>query len=172
MAQKILVIYASKYGATAEIAERIGQTLVDQGLACSVLPAQDVQGLNAYHAVVLGSAVYMGQWRKEARQFLKRHQQELSQRKVWLFSTGPTGDGEAEELLHGWVLPKSLQPIVDSIGVQEIAVFHGNIQVERLNSFEKWILKKVHAASGDFRDWQAITAWAESIAQALPAASA
>ncbi|MBE0689894.1 MAG: flavodoxin domain-containing protein, partial [Anaerolineae bacterium] len=70
MQNKALIAYASKYGATAEIAERIGQTLRESGLAAEVKPADQVDDVSKYSAVVLGSAVYAGQWRKEAATFL------------------------------------------------------------------------------------------------------
>ena len=66
MDKQVLVAYATKYGATAEIAEKIGEVLRQAGLPTDVLPVDRVGDLSAYKAVVLGSAVYIGQWRKEA----------------------------------------------------------------------------------------------------------
>nr|NIV29122.1 hypothetical protein [Anaerolineae bacterium] len=75
---KILVAYGTKYGATAEIAERIGQVLREAGLEAEVKSAERAGGLGQYGAVVLGSAVYMGQWRKEAARFLKESEAALA----------------------------------------------------------------------------------------------
>ena len=66
MEDKVLVAYATKYGATAEIAEKIGQVLRETGMAVDVEPADRVGDLSSYRAVVLGSGVYVGRWRKEA----------------------------------------------------------------------------------------------------------
>ena len=71
MNTQVLVVYATKYGATAEIAEKIGQVLRQAGLRTDVLPADGVSDLTPYKAVVLGSAVYIGKWRKEAVKFLQ-----------------------------------------------------------------------------------------------------
>ena len=71
MDEQVLVAYATKYGATTEIAEKIGQVLRQAGLSADVLPVDRVGDLSTYRAVVLGSAVYIGQWRKEAVRFLK-----------------------------------------------------------------------------------------------------
>ena len=57
---RVLVTYASKYGATAEIAEKIGQVLRQAGLQADVLPVNRVNDLTPYKAFVLGSAAYMG----------------------------------------------------------------------------------------------------------------
>jgi len=167
MKAKVLVAYATKYGATAEIAERIGQVLCQEGLQADVLPADRVADLNTYGAVVLGSAVYIGQWRKEAARFLKENETLLATRPVWLFSSGPTGEGDPQELTQGWQFPGKLQPIADHIAPRDIALFHGASDVDKLSFLEKWMLKNVKAPVGDFRDWQAITTWAGAIAQEL-----
>jgi menaquinone-dependent protoporphyrinogen oxidase len=167
MEDKVLVAYATKYGATAEIAERIGQVLCQEDLQADVLPADRVPDVNAYGAVVLGSAVYIGQWRKEAARFLRDNEAVLATKPVWLFSSGPTGEGDPEDLTQGWQFPGKLQPIADRIAPRGIAVFHGASDLDKLNFIEKWMLKNVKAPVGDFRDWQAIAAWARSIGQAL-----
>ncbi len=167
MSLRVLVAYATKYGATAEIAERIGQTLREADLPADVRPAQEVADLTPYGAVVLGSAVYIGRWRKEAAEFLQVHEDALAQRPVWLFSSGPTGEGDPVALLQGWRLPGQLQPIADRICPRDIAVFHGAVDLQRLNFMEKWMFQNVKSAVGDFRDWDAITAWATGIADAL-----
>lgn len=167
MDKKVLVTYGTKYGATAEIAERIGQVLRQAGLQADILPADRASDLSAYQAVVLGSAVYVGRWRKEAVRFVQRNEQVLTGKPVWLFSSGPTGKGDPAELVQGWRFPGSLQASIDKIQPRDTAVFHGAVDPDRLNWLEKWMLKTVKAPAGDFRDWGAITAWAEAIAAEL-----
>ena len=166
MSNQILVTYATKHGATAEIAEKIGQVLLQAGLHTDVLPTDRVSDLTPYNAVVLGSAVYIGQWRKKAATFLKTNESMLAEKLVWLFSSGPTSEGEPMELMNGWCFPKTLQPIADRIRPRDIAIFHGDVKLKELNSIEKWMIKNVKAPIGDFRDWDAITSWAETIADA------
>ena len=163
----ILVAYATKHGATAEIAEKIGQVLRQAGLSTDVLPAQRVDDLSPYQAVILGSAIYMGQWRKEAATFLGTNEKALTERPVWLFSSGPTGEGDPIQLLKGWRLPKAQQPVADRIRPRDIAVFGGALDPKKMNLFEKWIIKNVKASLGDFRDWDAIDTWAKAISDAL-----
>jgi len=167
MDNQVLVAYATKYGATAEIAEKMGQVLRQAGLRTDVLPTDRVSDLTPYNAVVLGSAVYIGRWRKEAVKFLKANETVLAEKLVWLFSSGPTGKGDPVELTQGWRFPGKLQPIADRIRPRDIAVFHGAVDVGKLNFIEKWMLKNVKAPSGDFRDWDAITSWATAIADEL-----
>lgn len=164
---RVLVTYASKHGATAEIAEKIGQTLRQASLQADVLPVNRVSDLKPFQAVVLGSAVYMGQWRKEAVNFLKTNEKSLAERPVWLFSSGPMGKGDPVQLTKGWRFPKSQGPIIDRIRPRDIALFHGMLDMKKLNFFEKWVIKNVKAPIGDFRDWDAIATWATAIAGAL-----
>jgi len=167
MDTQVLVTYTTKYGATAEIAEKIGQVLRQAGLRTDVLPADGVSDLTPYKAVVLGSAVYIGKWRKEAVKFLQANEKMLAERQVWLFSSGPTGEGNPVELTKGWHFPKALQPIADRIQPRDIAVFHGAINMKKLNLIERWMINNVKAPIGDFRDWDAITSWATAIANEL-----
>jgi len=164
---QVLVAYATKYGATVEIAQKIGEVLRQTGLPTDVLPADKVNNLTSYQAIVLGSAVYIGKWRKQAVKFLQANEAMLAERQVWLFSSGPSGEGDPVELLQGWRFPKGQQAIADRIQPQDIAVFHGDVNVNKLNFIEKWMIKNVKAPVGDFRDWEAITVWATSIADVL-----
>lgn len=171
MDTKVLVAYASKHGATAEIAEKIGQALREAGLETEVLPADRVSDLSPYKAVILGSAMYVGRWQKEAARFLENNEKALAERPVWIFSSGPTGEGDPVELSSGWIFPKGLQPIADRIKPRDITIFHGSLDIAKLGFLEKQMIKGVKAPVGDFRDWEAITAWATGIADALKQAA-
>jgi menaquinone-dependent protoporphyrinogen oxidase len=164
----ILVTYASKYGATKEIATRIGEVLRQAGLQIDVLPVNSIRDLETYKAIILGSAVYVGKWQKEAVKFLQANEKILADRPVWLFSSGPTGEGDPVELVEGVRLPDDLQPVADRIQPRDIAVFHGYINPDKLNFIEKWAIKSlVKKPFGDFRDWDAIVTWANSVATVL-----
>ncbi len=167
MSDKILVAYASKYGATAEIAEKIGATLKQAGLTIEVRLAEQVKDVTPYAAVVLGSAVYAGMWRKEAVEFLETLEPQLADRAVWFFSSGPTGIGDPSETMKGWRFPEAQQSIANRLRPHDIAFFHGFINLKKINLAEKMIVKGIKAPTGDYRDWNAITTWATSIAEAL-----
>ncbi|OGN89049.1 MAG: hypothetical protein A2Z74_00640 [Chloroflexi bacterium RBG_13_46_9] len=152
METRVLVAYASKHGATAEIAEKLGQTLRQAGLQADVLPVNRVSDLKPYQAVVMGSAVYMGQWRKEVVNFLKTNEKLLTERPVWLFSSGPMGKGDPVQLTKGWRFPKGQRPVIDRIRPRDISLFHGMLDMKKMNFFEKWVIKNVKAPVGDFRD--------------------
>jgi len=69
----VLVTYASKHGSTEEIARRIADRLRERAVDAEARPITEVHDLGDAEVVVLGSAVYMGSWMKEASQFAERH---------------------------------------------------------------------------------------------------
>lgn len=167
MSKRVLVTYATKHGATVEIAEKIGEVLQETGLPTDVVPVKQLKDLAPYSAVILGSAVYIGRWRKEAVKFLENNEQALAERDVWLFSSGPTDEGDPVELVEGWRFPEGQQPIADRIQPHDIAVFHGVLDLDTLNFIERTMLSKMDVPVGDFRDWEMITAWATAVADTL-----
>src|SRR5512142_3497332 len=89
---KVLVCAATNYGATGEIAQAVADVLAGKGLQVTVIPPEKAGAVEEFDAVVLGSAVYMGQWMKSARELAERSAAALAARPVWLFSSGPVGE--------------------------------------------------------------------------------
>jgi len=164
MVKKVLVAYASKYGSTTEIAERVGEVLREEGLEVDLLPVKQVKDPVPYNAVVLGTAAYMFQWRKDATKFLRKHEEALAKMPVWLFMSGPLNEGDPVAQLEGKIVPNGIKPVVDSIKPVDLAVFHGVVNYDKMNFFEKWVMNKMKASKEDYRDWEGISAWAKAIA--------
>ncbi len=74
---KVLVTAASRHGTTAEIARVIAGVLRSSNLTVDVMAPAEVASIEAYDAVILGSAVYAGRWLEPAKDFVIRHEQEL-----------------------------------------------------------------------------------------------
>jgi menaquinone-dependent protoporphyrinogen oxidase len=171
METRVLVAYASKYGSTAEIAKKIAEVLNQAGLATDVLSVEQVADVKPYQAVILGTAVYIGRWRKSAIRFLKHHEEMLAGQKVWIFAGGPTGDEKIAHAAGGWHLSKKLETMLEHIAPRNLTLFHGCINPEKLTGLEKWIISRVKAPVGDFRNWETITSWANDIATDLKQAT-
>jgi menaquinone-dependent protoporphyrinogen oxidase len=155
----ILVAYASKHGSTAEIAHRIAERLSERGHEVDARPVTEVDVLGRPEAVVLGSAVYAGSWRKEAVMFVERHREVLARTPVWLFSSGPLGHHVEDEQEQ----PRQLEEIRGWIAPRDHRTFFGKLDLSALSFGERMIAKAVNAPEGDFRDWEDIDAWADGI---------
>lgn len=163
----VLVAYASKHGSTAEIARMIGETLRINGVEADVRAVQDVVALDGFDAVVLGSAVYNGNWMHEAAEFLEARKDALKKTPLWLFSSGPIGEGDAHQLVDGVVLPESIVKLTRALNVQEQQVFHGKVDLRKLSLAELMLFKSVGARTGDYRHWDMIKLWAQNIRDKL-----
>lgn len=163
----VLVAYASKRGSTAEIAETLAATLRREGLGVCLERAEDVQCLDAYDAVVLGSAAYMKRWRGDAGHFLKKHRKDLRNKPFWVFSSGPVG-GPADDNPE-WSEPPRIAAKVEDLGGREHVVFGGCLPAEPQGLMEKALVEGTPRELRDRRDWAEIRVWAQSIANALVA---
>ncbi|MBE3075422.1 MAG: flavodoxin domain-containing protein [Actinobacteria bacterium] len=177
----VLVAYASKHGATGEIAERIAAGLRAAGQPADARPVQGAGDLDDYEGFVIGSAAYSTHWLRDATAFVRSNQELLAQRPVWLFSSGPLGvsssphgaagtDAKATELSAAFE-PREIRGFQATIHPRDHCIFSGALNLGRLSSAE-WSCLKMPATrailpEGDFRDWAQIQGWAEGIAQEL-----
>ena len=106
---KVLVSAASKYGATREIAQPVADVLAERGCEVTVFPPDKVGAVEEFDAVILGSAVYLGQWMKPARDLAERSAGAMASRPVWLFSSGPVGE-PAKPADNPWTSRRSWRP--------------------------------------------------------------
>ncbi len=151
----------------AEIARKNRRRIAASNLDVDILPADKVKDLAEYRAVIVGSATYIGKWRKEVVAFIENNEKTLTGMPVWFFSSGPTGEGDPVDLMKGFRSPEALQPVLDRIQPRDIAVFHGRLDPSKLGFTEKLLIKGIKAPLGDFRNWDVISAWAASIGEEL-----
>lgn len=164
---RVLVAYATMHGATAEIAHAVGEELVRMGLSADVRLVEEIGDLSPYEAVILGSGVYIGKWRKEALRFGERHAAELRRRSVWLFESGPI-DTSADE---GRAVPvKAASKLASEIGARQHVIFGGQFGPEDVSGFTgRMMAAGDKSPYGDFRNFDRIRAWARSLGAELQA---
>ncbi|MBN1335549.1 MAG: flavodoxin domain-containing protein [Deltaproteobacteria bacterium] len=171
MPRPVLVTYTTKYGSTAQVASAVATVLGDQGLEVDLHPAREVRSLEQYRAVVLGAPIFIGSLQREARRFLDRQREALSSRPVALFALGPTRKEDdwnaAREQFEKEVAKVAwLTPIAHEM-------FGGRYDPTTLR-FPDSLLARLPASplygqpASDVRDWDAIRAWAVSLAGLLP----
>lgn len=165
----VLVAYASKHGSTAEIADAIAESLRAANLSVDCVAAGDVTSLEPYGAVVLGSAVYMKRWRGDANHFLRKHGDELARRPFWVFSSGPVGEPKGDATPDEWTQPRKTMEKVEHLGARDHVVFGGRMPKEPHGPVQHAMVKGTPPEYRDMRDWDAIRAWAASIASELRA---
>jgi menaquinone-dependent protoporphyrinogen oxidase len=158
----VLVTAASKYGATGEIAQAIGEVFRERGWDAMVVPPEQVQGIDSFDAVVLGSAVYAGHWLKPARELVDRSRDALAVRPVWLFSSGPIGDPPKPE-----EDPVDVAEIMEATRARGHRVFAGKLVKKQLSFPDRAIAAALRVPEGDFRDWEEVRTWAAEIIDAL-----
>ncbi len=157
---KLLVAYASRYGSTAEMAEVIGKQLRKRGREVDVKAVDNVGSLADYDGFVIGSAVYAGNWMRPAVDFLRANAELLAGSPTWFFSSGPTGQGDPNEIMGGWTFPEDLADMLEKIKPEDVILFHGKIDPDNLSQTERMLLKSVKATVGDYRDWLVVHGWA------------
>ena len=170
MSDRILVVYASRYGSTQETAEKVATAFGESGLDADVQPARQVQDLAGYRAVVLGAPLYIGRWLKDARRFLERHQAALTALPVAVFTLGPTrAEDEWQEVRAQLDKQLAEYPWLKPVAVE---LFGGKYDPAKLR-FPVSLLAALPASplhgapANDLRDWEAIGAWASGLAQQL-----
>jgi menaquinone-dependent protoporphyrinogen oxidase len=161
---EVLVAYATKMGGTKEIAEAIAARIRADSHEVTVLDAADVRSVEQYEAVVLGSALYSTRWRPEAVKLLKRNENALAGKSVWLFHSGPLGPEVAVQKA-----PRKVRELAARIGAEEPKTFGGRLTPQTAVGF---LARKMANGpmAGDRRDWEEIDRWAHSIAEHLVAA--
>lgn len=170
----VLVVYASKHGATRGIARRIAATLRTAGCDAEVRSVKESGDLAAYDAFVIGSAAYEFHWRKEATEFVRRNTKVLATRPVWLFSSGPLGtaatDAQGRDLRQA-AEPKDIAELKRAIQPRDHHVFFGALDHHSFGFTERvvWALPAARQLliEGDFRNWTDVDTWATGIAQEL-----
>jgi menaquinone-dependent protoporphyrinogen oxidase len=170
--KKVLVAYASYCGTTGGVAETIGQVLCDNGAAADVRLVKNVDDLSTYEAVVVGSATRSSSWWPEAIEFVERNKEELSRKPVAYFLTclALYRDTEASRRVARNYMNPVLKEIPD-VKPLDMGFFAGVLDYSRLNLMYRMVMKskmkKRGVPEGDFRNWNAIRAWARGICSPL-----
>ncbi len=167
----VVVVYASRYGSTKGIAGFIAERLRERGLEAEAQSVDSRPDPAQYDAVVLGSAVYLGRWLPPAAEYAERNRATLAARPAWLFSSGPLVLEEGATVDDPDLVPREIAALGEAIHPREHRVFFGALDPGRLG-FAQRAMRRLPAAraalpEGDFRDWEAIGAWADGIAAAL-----
>ena len=181
---KTLIVYGTRYGATAEISEEIARVLRDESLGfdVKVVNAKDekIKDIAEYEFLVVGSGLQIGKCTGEAEGFLKKFRKDLAQKKVAIFVSsafvpvyrqqGKTAEVERarKKYLEEKTAEYALKPIAMEIfsGVLEHieAAFLGGKAMSGVKPlFETAGYKETKPGVYDTRDWNEIKDWTRKL---------
>jgi len=158
---RVLIAYGSKMGGTHGLANWLGHDLKEIGdYEVDVRAADIVESIDSYDAVIVGGALYIFRWHRDARAFVRRFRKELKEKPVWLFSSGPTDDSASNDSIPP---VRGVAKSMEKIGARGHMTFGGRIP----ENAEGMAKKMAEENAGDWRDPTQVRDWAREIASEL-----
>lgn len=181
---KIIILYGSSYGSTAEVAIRIGEILKEDGVGSHVYNLKDIMNdknfnLEDYRGIILGSGIYAGQWNKGAKKFMKTYSEKIKERNLsfgmFVLCGEASKPSKIPELKKRFIEEKLNKYNVKS---QLCEVFGGVVDLSEdtnLGRFTLKLLKMINKKDpnvklgqrNDFRDWDQIRVFTEDFSNIL-----
>jgi len=169
--EKVLLAFATMYGRTFKIAERISETLCEDGYQVDLKFAKDIteDDLADYDVVILGSNIYIEEWNKEAIDFLEEHKTELASKKVAYFCVcallGMDFDDAAALTQEHYIQP--MYERFPDIEPLDITAFAGAVNYRIMIAKDWFMMRLMFMPGGDWTDWEAVDTWADKISGLL-----
>lgn len=88
MTRNLLICYGTRYGSTAEVAEKMAETAREIGVAVDLVDLKRNkirERIQDYDLIVIGSGILGGRWTKEPLKFIEDNLDVLSKAKVAIF---------------------------------------------------------------------------------------
>jgi menaquinone-dependent protoporphyrinogen oxidase len=180
---KTLIVYGTRYGATAGTSEEIANVLREEGFDVRVANAkkEKVRDITEYELIVVGNGMKFTGWTSEAKGFLRKFAKELTTKKLAVFVSSAAQllherKGELEKKEEAWT--KYLVEEIEKYDLKPIAmaIFGGWVNLDNMGWLDKKMAKfliieledaGIKGENGvyDTRDWDNIRKWAKELAQ-------
>jgi len=136
---KTIVLYATKYGGAAEVARLIAARF--DGAVTHDLKQENIPALDDFECVIIGSSVYAGSFRKEAKLYFAQNSGELCKKKLGIFSCGMSKSESAEAFKTN---------VPDDVLAATVAICTpgGIFDPTKANFFERLIIRIITKQSG------------------------
>jgi menaquinone-dependent protoporphyrinogen oxidase len=186
---KVLIVYGTRYGATAMTSEEIADVLRQEGFDVKVvnLKNEKITDISKYDLLVVGSGIRVGKWTKESQKFIKKFQIELANKQVAIFvccgAKFPLEEKTDKEKEIENARMKYLEEKIAEYDLQPIAMglFGGVYNFNKMGWFFRKTMSKVRSQLKeaevkqtkpglfDTRDLGSIRGWAKEVAQKVKA---
>lgn len=133
---KFAIIYATKHGCTNKCAHTLANNL-DINTALINIETDKNININDYDSIILGGSIHAGAINKKLSSFMEKNLNVLLQKNLGLFICCMfEGDQALEQFRNAF--PESIRNKAEAHGL-----FGGELTLEKMNLFEKAIIKKV-----------------------------
>lgn len=165
---RVLVAYESKFGSTSEVAHFIGKEIAKNGLTVDVRKIIDIDDLENYKQVVIGSAIQYDNWMPEARQFVEKNKNMLFNQSVSLFFSCLVLSKKSESANQKAIgYANKLNLLLPQVKTENIGRFAGVLSYSKMSFgtrlFAKGLFSIIGVKEGDYRNWDSIRLWTNSI---------
>lgn len=190
----VLVAFSTNAGSTEAVATAVAEELSEGGAPVDVRRIRDVRELHPYRAVIVGAPIIFSEWHPEAVRFLTRQQSAMQHMPVAFFMTAlhlvqagaaavpvpvycdqalakpPKRVGRLSFTERYSTVERYLGPVLSTaplVTPVSVAFFGGQMDHRKLTLGKRLFAQLFIRKPGDFRNWQAIRAWAAEMRRVL-----
>lgn len=171
---RILLAYHSGEGQAAKVAERIADSLRDEGLTVEVHDAVDAPAPIGFDAVVLGDSIHLAHHSRALRKYAKAHAEAINSRPSAVFQVSMTSADHDEE--HDHAANKYVADLIHESGISPdvVGLFAGAVAYTRYGWITKRVMRSIAEAEGrstdtttdvEYTDWDAVDHFAGDVAR-------
>jgi menaquinone-dependent protoporphyrinogen oxidase len=172
---RILVLYGTTDGHTANIARAIGSTLRAQGTYVDIIEAGSALARpDDYSGIVIAASVHAGGYQRAVKRWVRTHAHDLDTKPTAFVSVclavlqkDAKVQRELKAIIEGFLTTTRWQPTT----TKTVA---GALLYTRYNWLKRWIMKRIVAKAGgdtdtrrdyEYTDWDDLRAFVERFAQ-------
>lgn len=166
MDKKILVTYATYYGATANVARAIAETVASRGYSVEVSTVKEVQNLNQYEAVIVGSAIRGGKIHDDTFHFIKDHKADLGRIPVAYFVCCMTmGEEDPETRYQAETYLAEVFNKISTVKPISLGFFGSIYEYKHMEWLARLVDKAINSQEGEYHTWETVIHWNENVAE-------
>ncbi len=168
---RVLVVYASQFGSTGGVAERVSSQLAANGHQVEVKQVDHVESLDGYDAIIIGGAIQYDRWMTPARKFVEIYKTQLAKIPCACFFVCLTlSRTDEKSLARARVYAQKIAALfpANPLSVQGFA---GVLDYSKMSfatrMFAKTLMAIIGVKEGDYRNWPAVDGWSNTMASVL-----